>query len=83
MATVSGPGKAHRKGITLMGVVKQFDTEENEAWFVEQRWPDGNLPVLPVPRGSRPSRKPQPFRCRACRKDVNSSTVLHSSNIMA
>ena len=25
MATKSGPGKAHRKGITLMDVVKMFD----------------------------------------------------------
>ena len=86
MATVSGPGKAHRKGITLMDVVKQFDTEEKaEAWFIEQRWPDGvacpfcgSIEVSP-----RASRKPQPFRCRACRKDfsVKTGTVLHSSNI--
>ena len=86
MATVSGPGKAHRKGITLMGVVKQFDTEEKaEAWFVEQRWPDGTTcPFCQSQEVSpRPSRKPQPFRCRACRKDfsVKTSTVLHSSNI--
>ena len=86
MATISGPGKAHRKGITLMDAVKMFDTEKKaEAWFVDQRWPDGvacpgcgSLAVSP-----RPSRKPQPFRCRDCRKDfsVKTGTVLHSSNI--
>ena len=86
MAITSGPGKAHRKGITLMDVVKMFDTEEKaEAWFVEQRWPDGvTCPSCRSHEVSpRPSRKPQPFRCRACRKDfsVKTGTVLHSSNI--
>ena len=86
MATKSGSGKAHRKGITLMDVVKMFDTHgKAEAWFLEQRWPDGvacpfcgSVAVSP-----RPSRKPQPFRCRDCRKDfsVKTGTVLHSSNI--
>ena len=86
MATKSGPGKAHRKGITLMDVVKQFDTEAKaETWFVEQRWPDGvTCPFCQSQEVSpRPSRKPQPFRCRACRRDfsVKTGTVLHSSNI--
>ena len=86
MARSSGPGKSHRKGITLAEAVKMFDTEEKaEAWFISQRWPDGvtcpfcqSLEVSP-----RPSRKPQPFRCRSCRKDfsVKTGTVLHSSNL--
>ena len=86
MATVSGPGKAYRKGMTLIDVVKKFDTEEKaEAWFVEQHWPDGiTCPFCQSTEvSSRPTRKPQPFRCRACRKDfsVKTGTVLHSSNI--
>ena len=82
----NGPGKSYRKGITLMDAVKQFDTEEKaEAWFIEQRWPDGvvcpfceSLEVSP-----RPTRKPQPFRCRACRKDfsVKTGTLLHRSHL--
>ena len=28
MATKSGPGKAYRKGITLMDAIKRFDTKE-------------------------------------------------------
>ena len=81
-----GPGKSYRKGITLMDAVKRFDTEEKaEAWFLGQRWPDGvvcpfceSLEVSP-----RPSRKPQPFRCRACRKDfsVKTGTLLHGSHL--
>lgn len=86
MAKQSAPGKYYRKGISLIDVVKMFDTEEKaEAWFIEQRWPDG--PVCPSCQSTnvqpRASRKPQPFRCRSCRKDfsIKTGTVLHSSNI--
>ena len=86
MAKQSAPGKHYRKGISLIDVVKMFDAEEKaEAWFIEQRWPDG--PVCPFCQSTnvqtRPTRKPQPFRCRTCRKDfsVKTKTVLHSSNI--
>ena len=86
--TTSGPGKSYRKGISLIEVNEKFSTEEKaEAWFVEQRWPNGvacpfcgSLNVAIVA-----SRKPQPFRCRekGCRKSfsVKTGTVLHSSNI--
>ena len=86
--TQSGPGKSFRKGITLMEAVKKFDTEEKaEAWFIEQRWPDG--PVCPFEgcESTRitivENRKPQPFRCKACRKffSVKTGTMMHSSNI--
>ena len=80
------PGKFYRKGITLIEIVQQFDTpEKGEAWFIEQRWPDGkacphcgSLNVATVA-----NRKPQPFRCRDCRKhfSVKTGTVLQSSNI--
>ena len=79
-------GKSYRKGMTLMEIIKRFDTEEKaEAWFIEQRWPDGvicpfceSLEVSP-----RPTRKPQPFRCRSCRKDfsVKTGTLLHRSHL--
>ena len=84
----TGPGKSYRKGITLMDAVKRFDTEEKaEAWFVEQRWPDG--PVCPYEgcESTRvtivANRKPQPYRCRECRKffSIKTGTMMHSSNI--
>ena len=87
MATKSGgPGKSYRKGITLMDIIKMFDTEEKaEAWFVSQRWPDGVICPACQSRDVSPrlSRKPQPFRCRSCRKDfsVKTGSVFHSSNI--
>ena len=86
MAKHNGPGKAYRKGISLLEIIKRFDTEDKaEAWFVEQRWPNGmachhcgSIKVTIVA-----NRKPQPFRCRDCRKhfSVKTGTVLHSSNI--
>ena len=85
-ASKKAPGKSYRKGISLMEVVKMFDTEEKaEQWFIEQRWPDDivcphcesdNIATIK-------SRKPQPYRCRTCRKhfSVKTGTLLHSSNI--
>lgn len=86
MTATSGPGKSYRKGITLMDAVKRFDTEEKaEAWFVSKRWPDGvvcpfceSLNIATVA-----SKKPQPYRCRTCRKhfSVKTGTLMHSAKI--
>ena len=84
--TTQAPGKAHRKGMTLFEAYERFGTDEQaEAWFIETRWPDG----VACPKcGSlnvqeRASRKPQPFRCRDCRKDFSVKTdwIMHSSNV--
>ena len=80
------PGKHCRKELTLMDAVNKFSTEDKaEAWFIEARWPDG---VACVRCGSlniqeRPTRKPQPFRCRDCRKDfsVKTDTLMHDSKL--
>ena len=70
-----------------MDAVKRFDTEEKaEAWFVAQRWPDGvTCPFCQSDRISMiANRKPQPYRCKACRKhfSVKTDSLLHSSNIL-
>ena len=80
------PGKSFRKGITLIEAVQQFSDEQAvEKLFIDTRWPDG---VACVRCGSiniqeRPTRKPQPFRCRDCRKDfsVKTGTVMQGSNL--
>ena len=86
MSAISGPGKSYRKGISLLSVVKKFDNEEKaERWFISQRWPNG----VACPHcgdtnvASVASRKPQPYRCRGCRKhfSVKTGTLLHSSKI--
>ena len=86
MTTTTGPGKSYRKGMSLVEVVRKFNNEDAaEQWFIEQRWPNGiacphcggvNIAVIA-------SRKPQPFRCRSCRKhfSVKTGTLLHSSKL--
>ena len=61
------------------------DDAAAEAWFVNARWADG----VHCPRCDsdnvqpRPTRKPQPYRCRDCRKDfsVKTGTVMQGSNL--
>ena len=79
-------GKSYRKGISLIEAVEMFsDPDFTEAWFVEQRWPDG---VACPDCGSlniqhRRTRKPQPFRCNDCCKDfsVKTGTIMHASKL--
>ena len=80
------PGKAFRKGLSLVELFEMFpDNATAEKWFTENRWPHGvhcpgcgsdNIQV-------RKNRKPQPYRCRDCRKDFSAKTdtLMHSSNL--
>ena len=80
------PGKAYRKGITIVELTRMFpDDEAAERWFIETRWPVG---VCCPECGSlnvqvRKTRKPQPFRCRDCRKDFSTKTgtLMQGSNL--
>ena len=86
MKPTGGPGRSNRKGISLVDAVAMFDTDEKaEAWFIAQRWPNGlSCPSCASDNiASIPTRKPQPFRCRSCRKhfSVRTGTLLQSSNI--
>ncbi len=61
------------------------DDETAEAWFIKARWPVG---VCCPECGSlnvqeRKTHKPQPFRCRDCRKDfsVKTGTLMQGSNL--
>ena len=84
--TKKAPGKNHREGLSLVQLTRMFpDDHAAEEWFIKARWPDG----VHCPRcGSlniqeRPTRKPQPYRCRDCRKDfsVKTGTLMHGSNL--
>ena len=81
------PGKYFREGMSLVEAVKRFsDARRAEEWFVETRWPNG----IACPYcGSlddvqeRKNRKPQPYRCKACRKyfSVKTNTLMHGSKL--
>lgn len=80
------PGKSHRKGISLLQLTRLFpDDATAEAWFVAQRWPQGiHCPFCDSDNiQERPTRKPQPYRCRECRKDfsVKTGTLMHDSKL--
>ena len=82
----SGPGKHYRKGITIVELVRMFpDDATAEKWFVDTRWPDGvNCPECgSVNVQERKTRKPQPYRCRDCRKDFSAKTgtLMEGSNL--
>ena len=82
----TGPGRAHRKGITLIELMELFPDEDSaERWFANIFWPDGVR--CPACRSAdiqtRPTRKPQPYRCRPCRKDFSTKTgtLVRSSKL--
>ena len=80
------PGHSERDGLTLPQLFATFpDDAAAERWFEAQRWPDGrscpdcdSTDTHPVP-----SRKPMPYRCRACRAyfSVRKGTVMQSSKL--
>ena len=83
------PGKSHRNGLSLVEIMDMFpDDATAEAWFVQNRWPDG---VVHCPEcGSLnvqtdAPNKGQPYRCREreCRHrfSVKTGTVMHGSNL--
>ena len=85
MAKTNGPGRSHRDGLTIIGLFEMFpDDDAAEAWFEEQRWPDGQR-FCPecgsINHAIVKSRKPMPYRCRDCRKhfSVRKGTVMQGS----
>ena len=86
---IKAPGKAFRAGISLIELFETFpDNATAEAWFTEQRWPDGQ-PTCPhcghddVQVGA--AHASQRYRCRhrECgrRFSVKIGTVMEGSNI--
>ena len=61
------------------------DDAAAERWFVRERGPDGvRCPSCHSDDvQARPTRRPQPYRCRHCRRDfsVKTDTVMHGSNL--
>ncbi len=86
MKSKKGPGRADRKGISVLELVKMFPNDEAaEKWFAKARWPDG----LACPKcGSmnvqeKTTHPTMPHRCRDCRKffSVKTGTVMQNSKL--
>lgn len=78
------PGKAFRQGPSIKALFRMFpDDETVQRRFADVRWPDGvRCPKCQSDNiQERTTRKPQPYRCRSCRKDfsVKTDTLMHNS----
>lgn len=84
--TKNAPGRAHRKGMSLVQVVRKFNTEEKaERWFVMQRWQGAVCcPRCDSDNIQLKTKHPDmPHRCRTCRRyfSVKTGTPMESSNL--
>ena len=83
---MKAPGKAYRKGITLIDLMGMFPDEMTAArWFEGLRWPgERKCPNCGSENTmAKANRKPLPFRCRACRRffSVRHGSVMECSRI--
>ncbi len=75
-----------RQGISFIQLQAMFPDEATaEQWWIQHRWPKGVTCMRCASKNiqARPNRKPQPYRCRDCRKDfsVKTGTLLHNSKL--
>ena len=83
------PGKSHREGITLKGLLKQFpDDGTAEQWFIVQRWPEGvccphcgSVNVPDWERGTRPCLSGAGRKECAKRFSTKTGTVMEGSKV--
>lgn len=82
------PGKAYRKGLTLLQIADMFrDEADAKAWIAEQRWPNG--PECPYCGTSNVQsnikHKTMDYRCRECQNkamfSLKTGTVMEGSNL--
>ena len=84
----NAPGKHHRKGISLIEILRKFpDDATAEAWFIQQRWPEGaHCPHCGSLNVQHPIKhKSMTHRCRekecAKRFSVRTGTAMQASNL--
>lgn len=84
--SLNGPGKSHRKGISIIDLFKMFpDDQTAEQWFEAQRWPNGvrQCPDCGSHLTGTTTHKTMPYRCKECRQffSARKGTVLEGSRI--
>lgn len=84
----NAPGRHTRVGITSDQMHEMFRTERQaENWFIKARWGSKENAFCPHCGSTRVkvivNRKPQPFRCKDCRKhfSVKTDTLMENSKI--
>ena len=79
------PGRAHRKGVSIIEVFDMFpDDAAAESWFEARRWPDGRTcPDCGSNRTGVSTHRTMPYRCRECRSffSVRKGTVMEGSKL--
>ncbi len=80
------PGKAHRKGITLIEIMAMFPDEDSaRLWFESQMWPEGRCcgHCGSVETREVPNAKPMPYWCKDCRSyfSVRTGTAIEHSRV--
>ena len=83
---IQGPGKAHREGITLIGMMDLFPDEKAAThWFEKAIWGDGRFcgHCGSLSTSRTPNAKPMPYWCPDCRSyfSVRTGTALERSRV--
>ena len=86
MNTATAPGKAHRKGISLLELIEIFPDEQSaQDWFESTYWPDGRCCGHCGGTNTKetPDAKPMPYWCPGCRSyfSVRTGTALQNSRL--
>lgn len=85
MASVNAPGKAYRKGITILELSEMFPNEESaQAWLESWIWPNGRAcPHCGSVRTTESAHAKMPYWCTDCRSyfSVRIGTLLEGSKI--
>ena len=85
MASVNAPGKAYRKGITVLELAEMFpDEEAAQTWLESRIWPDGRAcPRCQSDRTVASAHPRMPYWCTDCRSyfSVRIGTLLEGSKL--
>ena len=85
MTTKQAPGKAFRKGITMLELAEKFPDEASaKQWFEEKIWQEGRCcPRCGSKNTSEASHAKMPYWCTDCRSyfSVRTGTLLESSKV--